>query len=188
MTSIAKAALVLAGTLFGGTLSAGVALAGDATPATPEPGVWQKHTYAFHFMGFTSTYSCDGLADELKVLLLAAGARKDVRSRAGACVTPYGRPDKFANANLTFFTLVPADAAKAAEGAPGTGTWRAVHWTIGRPRQLQNGDCEVIEQFRDKVLPLFTTRNVVDHTTCVPHQESGSVIDLAFESLGPAPG
>jgi hypothetical protein len=37
------------------------------------------------------------------------------------------------------------------------------------------------------VLPLFTTRNVVSNTTCVPHQESGSIIDLKFDSLTAVP-
>jgi hypothetical protein len=44
-----------------------------------------------------------------------------------------------------------------------------------------------VEQFRNNVLPMFTTRNVDDHTTCVPHQNSGSVIALRFESLTTAP-
>ena len=44
----------------------------DAPPGGA--GIWQKHEYSFVSMGFTSTYSCDGLADKLKRLLLAAGA------------------------------------------------------------------------------------------------------------------
>ena len=58
---------------------------------------------------------------------------------------------------------------------------------IGSPRELANGDCELVEQFRDVVLPMFTVRSVDDHTTCVPHQESGSTIALGFESLAQAP-
>ncbi len=42
-----------------------------------------------------------------------------------------------------------------------------------------------MEQFRNNVLSQFTTRNVEDHTSCIPHQESGSVVDLKFESFGP---
>src|SRR5208282_4896121 len=144
------------------------------------PGIWQKHQYTFAFMGFTSTYSCDGLADQLKRLLIVAGARADAQSRPGACASPFGRPDKFARAELTFYTLVPAADAKVTDGEPGVGIWRPVEFKIGSPRELQNGDCEVIEQFRHDVLPQFATRNVDDHTTCVPHQESGSVIDLKF--------
>jgi hypothetical protein len=41
-------------------------------------------------MGFTSTYSCDGLADKIKVLLIAAGARRDSKSRPGACASGFG--------------------------------------------------------------------------------------------------
>ncbi len=32
------------------------------------------------------------------------------------------------------------------------------------------GQCELLEQFNQKILPLFTTRNVDLHATCVPHQ------------------
>jgi hypothetical protein len=169
-------------------LASGVARADvAASSAPPEAGVWQKHEYSFAFMGFTSTYSCDGLAGQLKLLLLAAGARPDAKAQAGACASGFGRPDKFARADLTFYTLAPAAAAKAAGGAPVDGTWIPVAVAYQHPRSLGRGDCELVEQFRTNVLPMFTTRNVENHTTCVPHQESGSVIDLKFESLAVPP-
>jgi hypothetical protein len=43
-----------------------------------------------------------------------------------------------------------------------------------------------VEQFRQQLLPLFTTRSVVSNTTCVPHQESGSIIDLKFDTFSAA--
>ena len=89
-----------------------------APAATQDLGVWQKHQYSFVFMGFTSTYSCDGLADKIKVLLIAAGARRDSTSQPGACAAGFGRPDKFARATLTFYTLAPAGADAAAGAKP----------------------------------------------------------------------
>jgi hypothetical protein len=172
--------------LLGLGAAAPFALAADA-PGASEPGVWQKHEHSFHFMGFTSTYSCDGLADQLRRLLVTAGARADLRSDPGACANAFGRPDRFANARLVFYTLAPANAAGG--GDPAAGTWRSV--TIGdhRPVELQVGDCELVEQFRDEVLKkLFTIRNLNDNTRCIPHQESGSTIDLRFEVLSGAPG
>ncbi len=155
-----------------------------ADPAAPyEPGIWQKHEYSLAFMGFTSTYSCDGLAAKVQILLIAAGARPDSRARAGACASDYGRPDKFARADLTFYTLSPAAGAPAAAEKPVDGAWRPVALSPRQPRELGTGDCELVEQFRQNVLPLFTTRNVDDHTTCVPFQNSGSVIDLKFETF-----
>ena len=156
-------------------------------PAAREPGVWQKHEYAFTFMGFTSTYSCDGLADKLKILLIAAGARRDAKAQAGACASGFGRPDKFARADLTFYTLAPIAGDTPSQDKPVDGVWRPVAFTERSPRELGIGDCELIEQFRSNVLSMFTARNVNNGTTCVPHQDSGSRIDLRFESFVAAP-
>jgi hypothetical protein len=173
--------------LFPALLLSPASFADDA--AAHEPGVWQKHQYSFAYMGFTSTYSCDGLADKLKLLLIAAGARHDVKSQAGACASGFGRPDKFARADLTFYTLAPGSpAATTADGKPVDGVWRAVSLADRSPRDLHTGDCELVEQFRNSVLPMFTTRNIDNHTTCVPHQESGSNISLRFESFAAPPG
>lgn len=192
------------------------AAAGDSPAAAPAPAsapapapiaaFWRMHQYSFQYMGFTTTYSCDGLADKLKVLLLAAGARADVKSRPGACASGYGRPDKFARADLTFYTLQPLDAGPvkdlgaandmrpassppmpADQGKPAPAIWRQVAFAAFSPRELRIGDCELVEQFHHDVLPMFAARNVESGTTCVPHQESGSVINLKFEALAPAP-
>lgn len=165
-------------------LAGAVTANADAAGAgSQDPGVWQKHQYSFEFLGFTSTYSCDGLASKLKLLLLAAGARADAKASAGACASGFGRPDKFARADLTFYTLAPASAAKPDDGAPVGGSWIPETLTDEHPRELGRGDCELVEQFRTTVLPMFTTRQIDNHTTCIPHQESGSEIDLKFESF-----
>ncbi len=156
---------------------------GRPAPGIPDQGVWQKHEYSFVYMGFTTTYSCDGLADKIKLLLIAAGARQDAKSRAGACANGFGRPDKFARASLTFYTLAPVVNGATADSKPVDAVWRPVSFAYRSPRDLTTGDCELVEQFRNNVLPMFTTRNVDNHTTCVPHQESGSNISLRFESL-----
>ena len=154
--------------LAGAMLLSSAALADDAPASPAARGSWQTHKYSFQFLGFTSTYSCDGLADRLKELLLAAGARADAKSRPGACAAPFGRPDKFARADLTFSTLAPLGAGALRTASRSTGTWRAVIFSAHSPRDLQIGDCELVEQFRQQVLPMFTTRNLVSNTTCIP--------------------
>ena len=176
----------LAGLLAGAVLLSAASRADDSA-STGGPGTWQSHKYTFQFLGFTSTYSCDGLADKLRIILLAAGARSDVKSQPGACASGFGRPDKFARADLTFYTLAPSDPSAAASGAV-KGIWRSVTFGAHRPRELGLGDCELMEQFRQQVLPMFTTRNAVKNTSCLPFQESGSNIDLRFESFTAAPG
>lgn len=159
----------------------------SSVTSPPEPGIWQKHEYTFRFLGFTSAYSCDGLADQIKVLLIAAGARVDSKSQAGACANDYGRPDKLPQAYLTFYTLLPANIAKTEGGPQVMGTWRPVTIASRSPREIRIGDCELVEQFRTQVLPMFTVRNINDHMTCVPNQESGSLINFKFETFAEAP-
>jgi hypothetical protein len=173
-TRIAISAVFCIGFALGGTSLA------DATAT--EPGVWTRHELRFSFLGFTTTYSCDGLADQLKRLLLASGARADAKSSPAACTGGFGRPDKFASAYLTFYSLAAPGPDKA-EGAPVAGNWKMIDISPHSPRDLGRGDCELIEQFRDQLLPLFTTRNLENRVTCVPHQESGSSYSLKFETF-----
>ena len=161
-------------------LACAVASLADA-PLEAAPGTWQKHEYRFVAMSFTSTYSCDGLADKLKLLLLTAGARKDVKSTPGGCARGFGRPDRLASAYVTFYTLAPLGPDAADK--PVAGVWRAVTLRPRSPRELGIGDCEIIEQFRDQLLPMFATRNLAGNATCVPHQQSGSNFNLTFEVL-----
>lgn len=142
-------------------------------------------------MGFTSTYSCDGLADKLRKILIASGARSDVKSVPGACASGFGRPDKFARADLTFYTLAPAATVTAATGAPPgatvKGVWRPVTLANRSPFELTLGDCELVDQFRAQVLPKFTTMNVQNRTSCIPYQLSGSMLNLSFDVLTAPP-
>jgi hypothetical protein len=162
------------------------AFASEPSATDSGQGVWQKHDYSFQFLGFTTTYSCDGLASKLKVLLIAAGARADAKSISDGCSRGYGVPDKFARATLTFYTLAPVGNGE--NGSPPiNGVWRPVALGDRSPREVRLGDCELVEQFRDKVLPMFTTRNVDNRMTCVPNQLSGSAINLKFEVFAGLP-
>ena len=187
MSTFRILAAVLAPSLFAPIFLSGVAQAGEpSSPLPPEPGVWQKHEYTFEFLGFTSTYSCDGLADKLKLLLSTAGARSDSTARPGACVSGFGSPDKFARASLIFYTLAPVGPNKNSGDVMAKGVWRKVAISDRMPWDLGVGDCELVDQFRHQVLPMFSTRNVESNTTCIPNQNSGSVIDLKFESFAAA--
>jgi hypothetical protein len=202
--SAGRTLLSLTGVLVGAGLMAGMALgaaaaeaADAAAPSASSPteaGSWQSHTYQFHYMGFTATYSCDGLADKLQLLLRLAGTRSDAKVMP-SCARGYGVPDKLAEAQAVFSTLQPASAASPGAAASAgnsaangvAGTWRHVELAPQHPFELQAGDCELVEQFRDTLLPMFATRNLKSQITCVPHQESGSNFSLSFDVLAPVP-
>ena len=172
-----------------GVVASALLLGGAAVAATPapapapaQPGAWQTHELEFQFVGFTTTYSCDGLESKLRLLLTRLGARPGFTVWAYGCARGGGVPDRFARARLKFETLQPSPAA-ANDAAP-TGAWKSVEFAPNRPSELERGDCELIEQFRDRLLPLFTTRAIQNQVTCVPHEVPAS-FSLRFEVFAP---
>jgi hypothetical protein len=162
-----------------GTLAAGPAVAESAEI----PANWQRHEIEFTYMGFTTRYSCDGLRDKMKLLLRHAGARPDFKVSTRACADGPGRVTQFPRVRMVFFTpRVPALGQREL-GEPTAARWRPVLFVRRQPRELEVGDCELVEQFRDRVLPSFTTRKVSSDIHCIPHQLSGSSFSLRFEVL-----
>jgi hypothetical protein len=181
--------LCAAGLISGAMPEPGVASepAADAAAAPAAlSGSWRDHEYQFNYMGFTATYSCDGLGDKLQRLLSLSGARPDAKVMP-SCVRGFGVPDKLAQAQLKFATLLPAPPTGAGAGDSVDGVWRHVEISARHPFELQSGDCELVEQFRDRLLPMFATHNVRSQITCVPHQDSGSNYSLSFDVFAAAP-
>jgi Spy/CpxP family protein refolding chaperone len=174
--------LLLAATALAAAPVAAASAAAAAPPA--EPGAWQTHQLEFQFVGFTTTYSCDGLESKLRVLLGRLGARPGFSVETYGCARGFGMPDRFARARLSFATLAPTPlgAAPAAGAAPGS--WKSVAFEPHHPFELDTGDCELVEQFRDQLLPLFNTRAVQNQVRCVPH-ESPASFSLRFEVFAP---
>jgi hypothetical protein len=167
-------------------------------------GVWVRHEHNFTYMGMTSHYSCDGLEYKLKWLLKLAGAREDAVVH-GSCSDPMGGPSRISSARMTYYTLAlpgspaaagsdgknpghPAKELKVEPPVPGTGAWKAVDLRSASNRNdIQDGDCELVEQFDRELLQDFTIRNHESHFTCIPHQISLNGIQSRFEVLAPLP-
>ena len=63
------------------------------------------------------------------------------------------------------------------------GVWKPVVIKKNSPKGLEMGDCELVEVFRDRILPKFVTSEVQGDVNCIPHQLVGNRIDLKFEVL-----
>jgi hypothetical protein len=132
------------------------------------PGVWQHHKVTINYFGITAAYSCDGLEEHVRSILLHLGARKDVKVNANGC--PFGPevPSHNAWIESDFYTLVPADSGSAADAVK-------AHWAMRQvtPRQpffMGEGDCELIQDMKELILKNFSLRDVQYRTDCVPHQ------------------
>jgi hypothetical protein len=140
-----------------------------AAPADAQPAVWAKKELTFVFLGFTAHYSCDGLRDKIHHTLTELGARSDFQLSFSGCSSPYGRPDPFPGVHITMHVLQPAGADDKSAEVVGT-HWRRVDLRLDKDPVWEGEDCELVEQIKQKILPLFATRNVDFGSNCVPHQ------------------
>lgn len=147
--------------------------------------VWEPHEIKFHYAGFTTFYTCDGIRHKLEILLEAMGARHDVKTQS-RCYGERYNVQPFNTVILGF--AVPVSAQQAGHGGPGEtfpARWQTVRLSAGHPFELEPGDCELVDEFARQVLKQIHARDMVNHVTCVPHQQSLGQIRLEATVLVP---
>lgn len=161
-------------------LAALTGLTAATAASADEPGMWQAHELQFQYLAFSVAYSCQGLETELRGLLEQSGAQQISVTPAGPC----NGAGRTIMARLKFSTLRPTALRETDDRRSVRGDWH--HVTIA-PRDLlrQGGDCELVQQFQTRILPLFDTREVAANLSCVPFQSSGYRFSLTFDVFAP---
>jgi hypothetical protein len=159
----------------------------------PMAAVWREQHLDFFYVGRTSRYTCDGLRDKVRAMLLDLGARRDLKIAAIGCEdTGQMRARSSApSLNITFSApALPDRTVKPLhEGDLSATDARFESFTIASDtfRNLGFGDCELVEEFTHQILPKLVTRALKSDITCVPHQASGSRFLVKGEILKPLP-
>src|SRR5580698_10683385 len=79
-----------------------------ALSVAPPASHWVERKLDYSYMGFTTKYSCDGLRDNVRQVLLALGARrKDLKIQSTGCTRLNGAPEPFPGVVAHFWVLVP---------------------------------------------------------------------------------
>jgi hypothetical protein len=185
--------LLVAGLGAASALSAASAADTAAVPAVsvaPPAAQWVERKLDYTYSGFTTHYSCDGLRDTVRDVLLALGARKqDLKVQSRGCSRLQG-PEPFPGVAATFSVLVPVtpdEIGKVGNTAPQPTQWHTVDLVKLNRSGRDQAPCELLEQLKDKALPLFTSRNLAFQSVCVPHQITPGEIQFRVDVLGPAP-
>lgn len=158
------------------------------------PAVWKEQKIDFVYFGRTSRYSCDGMRDKLRAILDTMGVRRDMSTVAVGCAIN-GEPRELRESSPTVHLVfsspaLPAASAKPAHPgdlAPVDAQFESFTIATDAFRNMQPGDCELVEEFVRQILPKLTTRNVQSDVTCIPYQLSGSHYAVRGEVLRPLP-
>ena len=177
----------------------GTMLCTPARPAGTEGGspvaaVWKEQHVRFLYRGRTSRYSCEGLRDKVRAMLLDLGARRDLSVTALGCEDTAAQLRRAAlgpSLNLVFSTpALPEAAAKplrAGDLAAVNARFETFKITSDAFRTMGVADCELVEEFARQILPKLVTRNLQQDITCVPFQQSGGRFLVRGEILRSVP-
>ena len=196
MSRSVRAGVAFSGLALSMALAAGSAPADAPSPAAPpasgtaqaasgtaQSAHWVEKKLHFVYQGFTAKYSCDGLRDDMQLIVRQLGARKDSKVNEMGCTSGPGRPDPFPGVTGRLYVLQPAAPdAKDAVAAH----WQPVRVSLRDPTEIGNqGVCELLEQVKHDIVPLFAARNVKYDVMCVPHQVTLGSSTLTAEVLMP---
>lgn len=170
--------------------------AGETTQA-----VWKALDTMFTYSGFTSYYSCDGLADRVRDVLRQLGARNlkvyGLGCNLGPSVAPSVRimgeipveatPEALADI-AKFREQHSKDAVvKTGSAVPDefAATRRIVTLSSRRDVGIESGDCELLEQMKGRLFPDIGVKVVNSQLRCMPRQVDIGVKTVEVEALMP---
>lgn len=174
------AGLMLACALLAGPMMGSASVTADSTGT---PAQWRTQKLEFTYSGFTAFYTCEGLESKVRDILLAFGARKDLKVRALGCDRAQNQPNKVAWVQAEISSLAPAADASASDTVQGV--WSKVQLAPNQPRNMGMGECELVDEMRPMLEKGFALRNTDYQTSCVPKQISVRDYSVRAEVLRP---
>ena len=186
--------------------------AGAAAPSAADAGavnaVWVDHDLSFTYMGFTSHYSCSGIENKVRYVMKQLGARPGYRVTSSGCINMSG-PEIMPRVRVR--AALPQEAtpevlaqlekdhsmrelAARAGGKPVApieevtarfpATWRNVTFEGTPMSDVQDGDCELMEQLIRNVLKPMGVREIAgSNLSCVPHQVPLNAVNVKLQVL-----
>jgi hypothetical protein len=148
------------------SICAGASQAPAGAHAGDVAAVWVSKDVDFRYVGFTTKYSCEGLQERVRGILLQLGARDDLKVVPYACERVAGA-ETTPGVRIRMHVLQPAQTTSEQTVAA---HWQSVDALADRDPVKASLDCELIAQLHGKVLPLFTTRQVDYSAQCSANQ------------------
>ena len=158
-----------------------------AAPSKPgQPAVWTQHDLIVGFDRLPEIYSCDDLWYKFHDVLLALGARPDMRILAYQCGKKLGQLAHSPQVHL-HFSIPQVVRGSAARWADVNVEPRAVRLAPGHPASIKTSDCELLRQMKDDLLAALSDRVLQFNLACGAPATPWP-FSVTVEALKPVPG
>lgn len=170
--------------------------------------VWKQQEISFYYRSFTTFYPCASLNAKVRRMLLVLGASHDLKVRSSGCGD--GQVGRSPMVSIQLSSPVEATPAALAALAKTRATrelvarvrggnaalesvdaqfpaqWQRVALSRNASLRLDAGDCELVNEFKRKVIPQLSIRIVQDDLRCSAYGMS-SQTQLQVEALQALP-
>jgi hypothetical protein len=164
------------------TTAAGAEASRPASEAS-RPGVWLHHAVIVDLRNLPKRYTCDELWYKFKDVLLAIGARPDMKILPYRCEQRLGAAARSPSVELIF--SMPAQATpKNVRWADVQVVPKSVRLQPGAPSHLDSQDCALLKQMKDTLLSNIGAVVTDFHLACnAPPSPSNPTFSMTVEAL-----
>ena len=153
-------------------------------PPGPEPAIWSPHELIVELHALPHRYSCDELWYKFHDVLLALGARPDMKILTYQCESALGAVADSPRVELEFSVPSPL-SGPAARWATLRAVMQPVTIAPGRPSHIDARDCDLLDQMKDTLLPAIGDRVGTFELACQARSKSRPPFSLALQALLP---
>ena len=157
----------------------------SAAVAGPKRAVWAEHDLRIELPRLPRHYSCDELNEKVHDVLLAIGARADMRVRANRCTADF---DITVPPRVHVIFSLPVEVhGQLAKSADMFAVERTVRIEPGNPPSIDFSDCEFLRQLNLTLFPAVYIPIQVNHLACRPTAAGHTPFSVLLDALLPAP-
>jgi hypothetical protein len=151
-----------------------------AAPPTTQPATWVAHDLNVDLYNLPQRYSCDDLRHKFRDVLIALGARPDLKVLTARC--ELGSRSPIVRLQFSMPELVGRTAKR---GTVVETAAALVRLEPGHPVSLYAADCELMRQIKDKLLTPMSQRVASFNLACSAPSSKGARFSLSVQTLQP---
>ena len=158
-------------------LAAGLA---QADPQTGQPAAWVAHDLRIDLHDLPRRYSCDDLWYKFHDVLLVLGARPDLKILTARCERGSRSPSVRLQFSTPEFVKRTSTRGIGIDAAAAT-----IRLEPGHPASLNDADCELMRQIKDRLLAPVLQRIVSFNLACSAPPSRGGRFNVSVQALKP---
>jgi hypothetical protein len=159
-----------------------------ASPPQPgHPATWRPYDLIVDLHDLPQRYSCDDLWYKFHDVLLAIGARADLKIVTYRCERSQSESNARSPRAQLQFALPELLSPAQSRWAQLQATTTTVRLAPGQPKSLQSTDCELLQQMKDGLLASLSQRIVSFDLACAAPHPARWPFHVTVQTLTPAP-